>query len=207
MHLSYPKLQHGFYRNTGAVAASRNLLGKVLCTHVNGMLTSGIIVETEAYNGATDRASHAYNDRRTRRTETMFQEGGCAYVYLCYGIHHLFNVVVGEADNPIAVLIRAIEPLDGIEAMQERAKLKRSVQGIPSGPGLLTKLLGIDMDMNSEDLTGQKVWIEDRGIAVAPEQIIAGPRIGVAYAKEDALLPYRFYIRGNQYVSKAKANY
>jgi DNA-3-methyladenine glycosylase len=186
------KLPLDFYLQEDVVKVSRQLLGKVLCTRLNNQLTSGIITETEAYEGVTDKASHAFGGRLTDRTKTMFKEGGVAYVYLCYGIHHLFNVVTHSEGTPHAVLIRAIQPLDGIEIMEKRRKMKSTSKSFSGGPGSLTVALGINTKHTGTDLLGEKIWIEDRGIKVNQKEIIVGPRVGVAYAGEDALLPYRF---------------
>ncbi len=185
------KLKRSFYLRDDVVAIARELLGKVLVTRFAEQTTSGVICETEAYAGPIDRASHAYGGRRTARNEVMYARGGTAYVYLCYGIHHLFNVVTHSAGTPHAVLIRAIHPLEGIDLMRERrggtARLSTG------GPGTLTQALGIRTTHNGTDLLSDLIWIEDRSIAVPERSIIAGPRIGVDYAGEDALLPYRFH--------------
>lgn len=192
------KLPSSYYIERNAVRAARDLLGKVLCTAFSGVRTSGIIIETEAYMGTRDRASHAFGGRRTSRNETMYARGGVAYVYLCYGIHHLFNVVVHHRDMPHAVLVRAVSPLEGIEVMQQR---RGNAKLTTNGPGTLTQALGIHTRHNNEDLTGQRIWIEDQGITVPPRRIIRGPRIGVDYAGADALLPYRFQIAPSQFGS------
>ena len=186
------KLDRSYYLNEDVVFLARDLIGKVLCTRIKGKYTSGVISETEAYAGATDRASHAFGNRRTNRTEIMYQRGGLSYVYLCYGIHKLFNVVTGPVDMPHAVLVRGVKPLDGIELMEKRRKKRVSDNGFSSGPGTLTVALGIDMDHNKKDLRGDIVWIEDRKIEVPPAGIEISPRIGIDYAKEDKDLPYRF---------------
>jgi DNA-3-methyladenine glycosylase len=196
------KLPPSFYQRSDVVAISRNLLGKYLFTNIAGELTGGMIVETEAYNGAVDKASHAYGNKNTPRTQTMFMEGGIAYVYLCYGIHHLFNVVTSVAGEPHAVLIRAIVPTDGLDVMLQRKNMTKLKPNLTAGPGSVAKALGIDRSLNALSLQSTEVWIEDRGIEILPAYIAAVPRIGVAYAAEDALLPYRFYVKGNQYVSK-----
>lgn len=200
-----PKLPQSFYLNPDVVSLSKALLGKVLCTNIGSDgLTSGIIVETEAYAGATDKASHAYNNRRTNRTETMYAQGGICYVYLCYGIHHLFNIVVNSENIPHAVLIRAVEPLDGLDIMSQRRNKKPTDITISAGPGSLSAALGITTAHNSTDLLSDEIWIEDRGIIVKSYQITASPRVGVGYAKEDALLPWRFRIKDNPWTSKAR---
>jgi len=184
-------LLRSFYVEQDACAAARSLLGKVIATHFDGVLTTGVITETEAYMGIGDKASHAHNGKRTKRNEAMYASGGTAYVYLCYGIHHLFNVVVLEAEVPHAVLIRAIHPMEGIEHMVARRPSARTSTG---GPGTLTQALGITVQHDGVDLTGQRIWVEDRAISVPDDRIVVGPRIGVPYAKEDALLPYRYRI-------------
>jgi DNA-3-methyladenine glycosylase len=168
------------------------LLGKVLCTQLDGLLTKVVITETEAYAGVTDKASHAYGGRRTRRTEPMFGPGGIAYVYLCYGIHHLFNVVTNVEGTPHAVLIRAGEPLAGVDTMLTRRTRTDIDSTLLSGPGSLAQALGIDSTLTGTDLMSDVIWIEDHQILVSPDEIVAGPRVGVDYAEEDALLPYRF---------------
>lgn len=189
------KLGADFYLREDVVVQSRDLLGKVLCTQIEGLYTAGIITETEAYAGVTDRASHAYGGRRTARTETMFAGGGLAYIYLCYGIHHLFNVVTAPEGIPHAILIRGIEPLEGIEVMEQRRKMPSSRKGFSDGPGTASSALGLHVKYNGSSLSQNRIWIEDRGISYPDNRIYIGPRIGVAYAKEDALLPYRFLVK------------
>jgi DNA-3-methyladenine glycosylase len=189
----FPKLSSEFYLDTNVVRLAKALLGKVLVTQIDGEITSGIITETEAYNGVDDRASHAYGGRRTQRTEVMFSQGGVSYVYLCYGIHYLFNVVTGIQDEPHAVLVRAVKPLEGEAIMRERRNLKPGSKALVSGgPGTVTQALGIDKGMNGLNLTGEKIWIEDHGIKIPAKKILKTPRIGVDYAGEDAKLLYRF---------------
>ncbi|MDQ1138851.1 DNA-3-methyladenine glycosylase [Pedobacter agri] len=196
------KLSRGYYLNEDVLHLAKDLLGKVLFTNIQGEVSAGIIVETEAYFGISDKASHAYGGRRTNRTETMFSEGGVAYVYLCYGMHNLFNVVSSKINDPHAILIRAIEPLIGKELMEERRKMVFAKPAISSGPGSAAKALGIDRSFNAKDLTGNKIWIEDHQISMDDNEIMAVPRVGIAYAQEHAALPWRFYIKGNKYVSK-----
>lgn len=196
------KLEKDFYLNEDVVQISRDLLGKHLYTKIGGRLAAGIITETEAYAGAVDKASHAYNNRRTNRTEIMFADGGVSYVYLCYGIHHLFNIVTNFKGVPHAVLIRAIQPAAGIKTILERRHIlaeedvlkhkKNDYKKVAGGPGTVSQALGITTKHSGLDLTGNVIWLEDKGISVPPENIIAGPRIGVDYAGEDASLPYRF---------------
>ncbi|MFC3563455.1 DNA-3-methyladenine glycosylase [Pedobacter jamesrossensis] len=196
------KLNQEYYLNEDVINLAKDLLGKVLYTKINDETTAGIIVETEAYFGIQDKASHAYGGKRTPRTETMYAQGGVSYVYLCYGMHNLFNVVTSAKDNPNAVLIRAIEPLVGIEIMEERRNMPRSKAAISSGPGSAAKALGIDRTFNAKDLLGDEIWIEDQHISLSHEQIATTPRVGIAYAQEHALLPLRFFVKGNKYVSK-----
>ena len=186
------KLARAFYERDDVVSVSRDLLGKVLCTRVRDKVTSAIITETEAYAGISDRASHAFGNRRTTRTEPMYGPGGRAYVYLCYGIHHLFNVVTSQAGTPHAVLIRAALPLEGTGTMRRRRKRRLKDASLMTGPGTVSQALGIRTTMSGTDLRGDRIWIEDRGIAIQPDDVIVGPRVGIDYAGEDAARPYRF---------------
>ena len=185
-------LDASFYTRADVVQVARDLLGKVLCTHVDGRRTCAIITETEAYAGVVDRASHAFGGRRTQRTEPLFLRGGVAYVYLCYGIHHLFNVVTSIEDDPKAVLVRAAIPLYGVQEMLLRREKPRLDPTLLAGPGSLGRALGITTRFSGSPLDGEPLWIEDRGIEVPDAGITAGPRIGIDYAGEDAALPYRF---------------
>ncbi|MFB0496235.1 DNA-3-methyladenine glycosylase [Mucilaginibacter sp. OAE612] len=196
------KLPESYYLGNDVVNISKDLLGKYLFTCIDGVTTGGYIVETEAYNGVVDKASHAFGNRLTPRTKTMFMQGGIAYVYLCYGIHEMFNIVTSSEGHPQAILIRAIQPTDGLEAMQVRRNMPVLKPTITAGPGSVAKALGISRNINAFSLQGDTIWLEDRGLHFPDNQIKAGPRIGVAYAAEDALLPYRFYVKGNIYVSK-----
>ena len=189
------KLLREFYVRPSVVQIAKDLLGKYLLTRLEDTVTGGMIVETEAYAGPEDRASHAYNSRRTSRTEIMFHEGGVAYVYLCYGIHHLFNIVTNVEGIPHAVLIRAIEPTDGVELMLHRRNMKEVSPKLSGGPGTLTQALGIKTTQTQTDLTGEQIWLEDRGFLVPEDEIIAGPRVGVSYAGEDAENPWRFQLK------------
>ena len=187
-----PKLTKDFYLRDDVVQISKELLGKYLLTKFNGKLTGGIITETEAYAGITDKASHAYGNRRTNRTEVMYHEGGKAYIYLCYGIHSLFNIVTNKKDIPDAVLIRAIKPTEGIDIMMKRRNKK--THNLISGPGTVAQALGMNTIHSGLDLCGNKIWLEDNGTNTSNE-IITSTRIGVSYAEEDALLPYRFHLK------------
>jgi DNA-3-methyladenine glycosylase len=195
------KLPQDFYRRTNVLQIAKELLGKILVTKWNGVVTSARIVETEAYAGVIDKASHAYGARRTKRNEIMYAQGGFAYVYLCYGIHHLFNVVTNSEEVPHAILIRGGEPVEGIKEM-----LKRTGKGKPDftltrGPGNISKALGISTVHTGLSLLDEKLFIADDGFRYSKKEIIASPRIGVGYAGKDALLDYRFFIKGNPYVS------
>ena len=197
------KLPADFYQREDVLLISRELLGKVLCTNFHGKLTSGIIVETEAYAGVTDKASHAYGGRRTKRTETMYAKGGSAYVYLCYGIHHLFNIVTNKENIPHAVLIRAIQPRDGIEIMLQRRNKKNVDQSLTAGPGSLTRALGITVKDSGTFLMDNLIWLEDQNINYTNQDILSSPRVGVQYAGEDAQNPWRFQVENNPWVSPA----
>ncbi len=186
------KLSREFYLQHDVVALARQLIGKALVTNFNGEYTSGIITETEAYAGAVDKASHAYGERRTSRTETMYAQGGTGYVYLCYGIHHLFNVVTNVEGIPHAVLIRGVKPLEGIDIMRARRNFPKTDKILSAGPGTVSQALGIKTTNDKADLLGDNIWIEDRGIIVPDDKVKITPRIGVDYAGEDAKLPYRF---------------
>lgn len=199
------RLPKSFYQSMDVIRLSKELIGKKLVSCFGGEKTSGIIVETEAYLGEIDRASHAYGLRRTARTEIMFQEGGIAYVYLCYGIHYLFNVVVSPKDIPHAILIRGIEPVEGIDRMLKRCNKPRLDKTLTAGPGSLTRALGITTKETGISLIrNTPIWIEDSKNEIPSEEILSSTRIGVDYAKEDALLPYRFLLKGNLYVSRGK---
>lgn len=195
------KLPYAFYQDFNVNSLAKQLLGRQLFTRIDGVVTGGIIVETEAYAGVEDKASHAYGGRLTDRTKTMYLAGGVSYVYLCYGIHHLFNVVTGPLNTPHAVLIRGLEPTVGLEYMLQRRAMSTLKPNLTAGPGALSKALGIDRALNEQDLLGEEIWIEE-GLSFIDEQIAAVPRVGVAYAAEHALLPWRYYIKGNRFVSK-----
>ena len=196
------KLSEQFYLGSDVVAISKSLLGKYLFTCIEGVITGGYIVETEAYNGAVDRAAHSYGNRLTPRTKTMFMQGGIAYVYLCYGIHEMFNIVTSVEGHAQAILVRAVHPIEGIETMQARRNMSVLKPTITAGPGSVAKALGISRNINAISLQSGTLWLEDRGLNFTDDQITTGPRIGVDYAGEDALLPYRFYVKGDIYVSK-----
>jgi DNA-3-methyladenine glycosylase len=201
----FRKLDSAFYDRPSVVKVAKELLGKVLVTELDGERTSGRIVEVEAYNGVVDRASHAWSGRRTARTEVMFGAGGTAYVYLIYGIHHLFNVVTNGKDIPHAVLVRALEPLEGIPVMRKRMGSERLDQRLTRGPGNLSKAMGLLTRHTGLSLLDGSIWIGDDGFRPRRSEIVATPRIGVDYAGEDAALHYRFFLKGNPYVSGPKS--
>ena len=197
-------LPQQFYRRKNVLLIAKELLGKILATRSDGILTSGRIVEVEAYRGIRDKASHAYGGRRTARNEVMYGEGGAVYVYLCYGIHHLFNVVTYEKNIPHAILIRALEPLQGVGEMLKRTGKKKLDHSLTRGPGNLSKALGIHYSMSGSLLGGKTLNILEDGYIVPKNSIGVSERIGVDYAGEDALLKYRFFIKGNPFVSGKK---
>lgn len=195
------KLGEDFYQRKDVVKIARELLGKGLFTRVNGIITGGIIVETEAYSWI-ERGCHAFGAKKTTRNAIMYDRGGHVYVYLCYGMHHLFNVVTNVHGTADAVLVRAIEPTVGIEAMKLRRGDRVSNIHLTSGPGKLTRALSIDRSFNGKFLTDNEVWIEDLNRKITPGKIDATPRIGIDYAGEDAKLPWRFTIRHNEWISR-----
>ena len=196
------KLDHSFYNRNDVLKIAKELLGKILVTQFNGQITSGRIVETEAYRGEIDKASHAYGGRRTKRTEIMYGEGGTAYVYLCYGIHHLFNVVTNKKNIPHAILIRALEPLEGIDTMLNRTRKSKLDFTLTKGPGNVSKALGLFTHHTGINLLQDEISVVDDGFKLSKKNIDMTKRIGVDYAEEDALLLYRFSVKGNKYVSK-----
>ncbi len=198
------KLTIDFYQREDVWQVAEELLGKLFVTRFRGVETAGRIVECEVYAGVGDKASHAYGGRRTARNEAMYAAGGITYVYLCYGIHYLVNVVTGKQDVPHAILLRGLEPVRGIPAMLRRTGKPKPDHSLTRGPGNLTKALGIDTSHNAQNLLGKTIWLEDDGTRYSSDEIAKTPRIGVDYAAEDALLPYRYIVKGNPYVSGKK---
>jgi len=195
------KLPRDFYTRGNVLVIARQLLGKLLVVPApNGQRVSGLIVETEAYRGPQDRASHAYGGRRTNRTGTMYRIGGTAYVYFVYGMYYQFNVVTNVIDVPHAILIRALEPVEGIDLMRQR-RYGQSGHNLTSGPGKLCIALGIDRGLDAADLLGDRVWLEP-GHQFTARAIASGPRIGIDYAEAWTHKPWRFWIRDNPYVSR-----
>ena len=195
------KLPIQFYERPDVVLIAKELIGKIIVTRFNGVITSGRIVETEAYIGLTDKASHSFGGKRTARNEHMYAAAGTSYVYICYGMHHLFNVVTNKKNIPDAVLLRAIEPLDGIEFMLKRTGKKILDNTLTRGPGNAGKALGILKDHSGIDLQENNIYILDDGSVFSKKEIGISRRIGVESSGEAALLPYRFYLKGNRFVS------
>jgi len=196
-------IEKAYYLNPDVVGIAKSLLGKIILSSIDNQRTSGVIIETEAYKAPEDRASHAFNNRCTERNKTMFMEGGHAYVYICYGIHHLFNVVTAIEGIPHAVLIRAIEPLEGLESMLHRRTMNQIKNTITKGPGSLSRALGIRQDLDAVKLYDPKspIQIFDGGTIFSDSQIGTSKRIGVESSGESAALPYRFYVKSNRFVS------
>ena len=195
------KLPREFYTRPDTLEIAQDLLGKILVVPTEaGERVSGVIVETEAYLGAEDKAAHSYNNRRTKRTETMFAVGGTVYIFFIYGMYFQFNIVAGEAGVPHAVLIRAVEPLENVEIMRERRVTMKDTN-LTSGPGKLCIALEIDRRFNGEDLLGKRIWIEE-GEKFSTDSIACGKRIGIDYSEEYAEKPWRFWIKDNPFVSR-----
>ncbi len=205
MPVSLKKLDHSFYDRKNVVLIAKELLGKILVTQIDGVRTSGRIVETEAYNGVVDRASHAFGGRRTNRSEHIYGGPGTVYVYFVYGLHYLFNVVTNKKDTPHAILIRALEPLEGVDYMLKRVGKPIADYTLTKGPGNLARALGISKMHTGGSLFSEEIFIEDDGIRYKKDQIVITHRIGVDYAGTDAQLPYRFIVKGNPYVSAKKS--
>jgi DNA-3-methyladenine glycosylase len=195
------KLPIQFYKRTNVVLIAKELIGKIIVTHFNGQITSGRIVETEAYIGLTDRASHSYGGKRTARNQYMYANAGVAYVYICYGMHHLFNVVTNAKDVPDAVLIRAVEPVIGIDIMLNRTGKLKLDNSITKGPGNVAKALGILKKHSGINLLRGEIYIGDDGFVMEDNLIGISRRIGIESTGDAVEKPYRFYIKGNRFVS------
>jgi DNA-3-methyladenine glycosylase len=199
------KLPRRFYTRSDTLLVARQLLGQLLVVQTPaGARVSGRIVETEAYMGPEDRAAHSFGNRRTPRTEPMYALGGMAYVYFIYGMYFQFNVVTGRASIPHAVLVRALEPMEGLEIMRARRQVKND-RDLTSGPGKLCIAMGIDRSFNNADLLGDTIWIEAGERPIARKEIASGPRVGIDYAGEYVDKPWRFWVRDNPYVSKVRS--
>ncbi len=204
-HLCVNPLKRAFFTEVDLLTLCRRLLGQHLVTNLHGERCIGRIVEVEAYRAPEDKACHAYGNRRTSRTEPMFWRGGHAYVYLCYGIHHLFNIVTGPAGRAEAVLVRAVEPVAKLESMMKRRKMDKPAPRLTAGPGCLSQAMGITTALSGQDMlkAGSPVWLESGTKLPEEHEIVQGPRIGVDYAAECAAWPWRFAIQGNPWLSKA----
>ena len=199
------RLDSSFYDRKDVLRIARELLGKILVTQWDGIRSSGRIVETEAYAGINDRASHAFGGRRTARSEDIYGAPGTVYIYICYGMHHLFNVITNKENIPHAVLIRALEPLEGIDLMLRRTGKTKADYSLTKGPGNLARALGLSKLQTGSDLYSEEIFIEDDGFRYRKDQIKVTTRIGVESAREDAELPYRFIVQGNPYVSARRS--
>ncbi len=193
-----------FYERADVVAITKDLLGKIVVTGFDNTFTAGRITEAEAYNGPFDKAAHSYNNRRTKRTEVMYGHGGVAYVYLCYGIHQMFNIVTNQPGIPNAILIRALEPIAGIETMLKRSDKNSHGFDLTRGPGNVAKALGLHTGHTGMSLQSNELYIASDEFSYKESEIAATTRIGVDYAAEDAVLPYRYIVKGNKYVSGKK---
>ena len=195
------KLDYDFYQND-AVTAAKDLLGKIIVREINGQKIMTKIVDTEAYMGAEDKASHAYNNKKTKRTKTMFGKGGLAYIYLIYGMYHCFNVVTAVKDDPHAILIRAVEPVEGLELIKKNRNIKSSnLEDLTNGPGKLSQALKIDKSLDGCDLVkSNKLYLLDQ--ENNDFKVVAAPRVNIDYAEEYKDKLWRFYIRGNKFISK-----
>lgn len=192
-----------FYRRDDVVQIAFDLIGKDLYTCIDGKICAGTIVETEAYRGPEDRASHAFNNRRTLSNEMMYSAGGKVYMYICYGIHDMLNIVTGAEGCSHAVLIRAIEPHTGIEHMRERRNLLNNDRRLCQGPGSLAKAMGLNKSHNGLDILSDRIWIEDTGKRFSDDEIRASARIGLNFEGPYKKIPWRFYLKGNSYVSRS----
>lgn len=198
--MALKKLSPEFFQSSDVVKLARQLIGFRISTYIENQLTSGIITETEAYAGYSDKACHAHLGRFTKRTSVMYKPGGIAYIYLCYGIHHLFNIVTNTKGNADAILIRAIEPEHGIERMLERRQKSKLDKTLTSGPGNVSQALGLNKNHNQSSVCSDKIWFEETE-STKPE-IVETTRIGIDYAEEDAELPWRFYDKTSRFISR-----
>ena len=193
-------LPESFYQKDDVVAIARSLIGKGLCSFIEGKFTRGMIVETEAYDGLKDRACHSYGGKRTQRTEVMYDKGGICYIYLCYGMHHLFNIVTNKKGRADAVLIRAIHPTDGEALMLKRRSMKKIIPALTAGPARFSQAMGLSIKYNGYNLTEKPIYL-DKGYSIPARKIQSAPRVGIDYAGQDAFLPWRFYLQDDPFVS------
>jgi DNA-3-methyladenine glycosylase len=206
--IAISKLTHSYFQNNKTKKLAEELLGKRLVHEIDGVRTSGIIVETEAYLGLNDPAAHSYHGKVTARTKTFYLAGGHAYVYLIYGMYNCFNIITADEKTPEAILIRALEPEEGIDVMLKRRKLKnknpeKNLIGLTSGPGKLCGAMGIDKSINEMSLESSRIYVEDTNIKYSSQHIVKSPRIGINYAGEAVNWPLRFYVKNNKFVSKS----
>lgn len=202
---SLKKLDRSFYSRKNVLQIAKDLLGKILITQLNGIRSSGRIVETEAYAGIDDRASHAYGGKRTTRSEHLYGNPGTVYVYICYGMHHLFNVITNKKDIPHGVLIRALEPMEGVDEMLNRSGKLTADYTLTKGPGNLSRAMGMNKNHSGGNVFSEEIFIADDGLRYKKNEIVTTKRIGVDGAGKDANLLYRFIVRGNPYVSAKKS--
>lgn len=196
-------LEQKYYQSDDVVGIARDLIGRTIYSRADGLLTAGIIVETEAYRGPEDRGSHAFGGLRTARNEMMYAGGGSIYMYICYGIHDMLNIVTGVEGSSHAILIRAIQPVIGIDIMElRRASPARSANRLGSGPGLVAKVLGLGKKDNGRALDGELIWVGADKIRVDDGDIVAAPRIGLNIPEPFLSIPWRFYLKGNASVSR-----
>ena len=199
--MSPKRLTREFFTRGDTLRIARELLGKLLVVPTGGTRVSGVIVETEAYLGVIDKAAHSYGGRRTQRNEITYAEGGHVYVFFVYGMYYQLNLVTGPVDDPHVVLIRAVEPVEGVEIMRQRRGEMKD-KNLTSGPGKLCIALAITRDLNGDDLLdSDRIWVEDYR-KMGKSEISSGPRVGIDYAEEFAGLPWRFWVEGNPFVSK-----
>ncbi len=195
-----------YYQSTNVCNLAKHLLGKIIISRIDNKFCSAIISETEAYQGPHDRASHSYNNRRTPRNNTMYLEGGRAYIYICYGMHHLFNVVTAPENIAHAILIRAVDPIEGVEYMLKRRSLIKMESRVTKGPGALSVALGINKTLDGIELwnNSSPLQIHDDGVIIDKIDIGVSPRIGVESSGEAAFYPWRYFIKSSRYVSAHK---
>jgi DNA-3-methyladenine glycosylase len=194
-----------FYQRPDVLTIARELLGKHVCTRIDGELTTGRIVETEAYRHEGDPSITLHLQRKARQAQALYQPGGHAYLYTVYRVHTLFNLTVNDDAHPDAVLIRAIEPLEGVEIMLRRRGLAKLARNLTAGPGVLSQALGLTPALNGELLTGPQIWLEDASEIIDSENITASSRVGLEYAGEEAVaLPWRFRLKDSKWTSPAK---
>ena len=196
------KISQSFYQRDDTLLIARELLGKYLFTKVEDKVVGGIIVETEAYLGPEDRGSHSFNNKRTTRNEMMYEAGGVVYMYICYGIHDRLNIVTGTKGSSHAILIRALEPVAGIDTMKMRRGSSVDRIRLCKGPGALGKALGVSKLHNGVSLQGDEVWIEDQGLSISDDDVVSTARVGMNFDGVYKEIPWRYYIKGNKYVSR-----